>query len=145
MTKVIIDTSLLVAQLDDKDIRHSKSLLVADSLVRTGVELIYFDCVINETITVVCRRLRQRKKEAMIGEVLKVFKTTIGKDSISWIYPAIRKYYDDCLELIKSSGGKVNFHDALIALAAKDIGASKIASFDKDFDMIDWLERIDGN
>lgn len=46
------------------------------------------------------------------------------------------------LELIKNHKGKLNFHDALIALIAQENGLRYIASFDEDFDSIDWLSRI---
>lgn len=37
---------------------------------------------------------------------------------------------------------KLNFNDALIAIVADKMNLSQIASFDQDFDEIEWLRRI---
>ena len=39
--------------------------------------------------------------------------------------------------------GKLNFHDALIALVSKEMDIEYIVSFDKDFDEIEWLKRVE--
>jgi predicted nucleic acid-binding protein len=38
--------------------------------------------------------------------------------------------------------GALNFNDALIALACRDLSILAIASFDTDFDRIPWLHRL---
>lgn len=143
-TRVAVDTSVLVAQIDEKDVWHKQALAIADRLLQTDVELVYFDCVINETLTVLCRRFYERNKdeEKDVRYFLDNFAAEIGKEDISWIYPAVKRYYDDCLALIRDHSGKVNFHDALIAIAAKELNISHIVSFDKDFDLFSWLRRI---
>lgn len=41
-----------------------------------------------------------------------------------------------------SSDGKLNFNDALMALACRERAILVIASFDADFDLIPWLKRV---
>ena len=48
----------------------------------------------------------------------------------------------DILDLIGQHRGRLNFHDALLALEARELGIPYIASFDSDFDAIPWLTRI---
>ena len=43
---------------------------------------------------------------------------------------------------MQSSGGALNFNDALIALACRERGIPAIASFDADFDQVSWLQRL---
>jgi predicted nucleic acid-binding protein len=43
---------------------------------------------------------------------------------------------------MRSSGGELNFHDALIALACRDRDIPAIASFDADFYQVPWLRRL---
>ena len=38
--------------------------------------------------------------------------------------------------------GRLNYHDALMALACRELGVGFIVSFDGDCDNIAWLERI---
>ena len=140
--KVIVDTSLFVAQVDSADVWHRQASALASGFIKYEVQPIFFDCVINETITVLCRRFYERKSGNDIAEILNIFQNNIANVSITWIYPAIRRYFADCLDLIKLHKGRVNFHDALIALAAKEINLPFIASFDRDFDSFSWLTRI---
>jgi predicted nucleic acid-binding protein len=44
--------------------------------------------------------------------------------------------------LVRESLGKLNFHDALIALSCRELGIGVITSFDEDFDDIAWLRRM---
>lgn len=46
------------------------------------------------------------------------------------------------MRLMEAYEGRLNFHDALIVLAAKEMNVPYIASFDKDFDEIEGLTRI---
>lgn len=62
-------------------------------------------------------------------------------DDITWISEQTRRLYNQVVELVRSSGGELNFHDALIALACRDWDISMLVSFDRDFDQIDWLIR----
>ena len=41
-----------------------------------------------------------------------------------------------------SFNGQLNFNDGLIALSCRERSIHVLASFDRDFDMIDWLARI---
>ncbi len=43
---------------------------------------------------------------------------------------------------MREYSGKLNFHDALVLLAAREMGLNYIVSFDEDFDQIAWLVRI---
>ena len=46
------------------------------------------------------------------------------------------------VELIRGSDGKLNFNDALMALACRERDIPALASFDRDFDTISWLTRL---
>jgi predicted nucleic acid-binding protein len=46
------------------------------------------------------------------------------------------------VELVRHSGGELNFHDALIATYGREQQISILVSFDRDFDQIKWLTRV---
>jgi len=46
------------------------------------------------------------------------------------------------MALVRTHGGELNFHDALIALACQEFGIKHIASFDGDFDRVAWLKHL---
>jgi predicted nucleic acid-binding protein len=62
--------------------------------------------------------------------------------NLTWILPDVPAFYHPALEIMRASSGELNFNDALIALACREREISAIASFDSDFDRIDWLQRI---
>ena len=64
-------------------------------------------------------------------------------ESITWVYPRVPELYKAILNLVGEHKEKLNFHDALIALVSKEIGIGYIVSFDKDFDEIEWLKRVE--
>ena len=47
--------------------------------------------------------------------------------------------HDDIISLVEQTNGKLNSHDALIALCYKELGVQFILGFDEDFDDVDWL------
>jgi predicted nucleic acid-binding protein len=44
----------------------------------------------------------------------------------------------------KRKTGALNFNDALLALACRERDIQAVASFDADFDQVDWLRRLSG-
>lgn len=58
------------------------------------------------------------------------------------IYPRVPELYNEILSLIDEHKGRLNFHDALIALTSKEMVIEDILSFDGDFDEIAWLKRV---
>ncbi len=63
-------------------------------------------------------------------------------DEILWVLPDVPILYTEIIELVRSSGGELNFNDALIALSCRNRDVFLIASFDRDFDRFTWLKRI---
>ena len=46
------------------------------------------------------------------------------------------------MNLVKVHKGRLNFHGALIILAAKELKTAFIISFDEDFDQVEGIKRI---
>lgn len=61
MSDIIADSSFLLALFDDKDKWHSQASAIKSEIQRRKWSLIYFDCVITETVSVLARRLERRK------------------------------------------------------------------------------------
>jgi predicted nucleic acid-binding protein len=142
MTKAILDSSFLIALMDEKDKWRKKALSIQNALKKKKVRLVYLDCAVNETISVVARRLEEKGRSQEFRSVLQKFEQAIPAESISWIYPEVRRLYPDILAAIKKHEGKLNFHDALMVLAAREMAIPHIVSFDQDFDEVDGIERI---
>lgn len=139
---VALDTSVLVGLIDDLDVWHAPALALRGALQRRPVEIFYFDCVINEVVSVLARRSRERKRSTEFAELLDKLISLVPKEKITWISGQTESCYPRILALIRDTEGALNFHDALIALSCQELGIRQIASFDQDFDLVPWLERL---
>lgn len=89
-------------------------------LIAHDAEVAVFDCVLAEAISL----------------------ADYPTDDILWVLPDVPVLYGGIIELVRSSGGELNFNDALIALSCRHRGILLIASFDRDFDQLTWLQRV---
>jgi len=62
MTKAILDSSFLVALIDEKDKWRNTAVLIQKALKKKKARLAYLDCAVNEMISVIARRLEEGKK-----------------------------------------------------------------------------------
>ncbi|MBU0510226.1 MAG: type II toxin-antitoxin system VapC family toxin [Chloroflexi bacterium] len=143
MTELIaIDSNVLIAFVDGRDKWHSQARVLLAELDTQDREVVFFDCVLNESISVMARRSEERKTTKEFPGLLKRLEQVVPEDTIAWVSEEIRTLYHDILELVKETNGRLNFHDALIALVCREMGIPTVVSFDKDFDEIEWLTRM---
>ncbi|MBN2012955.1 type II toxin-antitoxin system VapC family toxin [candidate division KSB1 bacterium] len=142
MSSVIIDSNFLLGLMDSNDKWNDKAFQIFNSLKSKDFNIIYFDCVIIETISVLARRLEEKQRSNEFSNLVDHLNALIPEQNISWILTQAKNYYDGIILLMKEHNGILNFHDCLIALIARQHSITYIASFDKDFDKINWIERI---
>lgn len=140
--QVAVDSSILVALLDPRDLWRTKALRLHDALLDTNCTLAYFDCVATEAISAAARRLHEKGRAAEAPDLLDRLSNQVPQNTLIWILPDVPRLYPQALDLIRSSSGELNFNDALIALACRERGIPAIASFDADFDQVIWLKRV---
>ena len=140
--KVVIDTSVLVGLIDSQDTWHNSAWDLRNALKDVQARLVYFDCVVNETVSVLARRAKERKYVDQFPELLDRVSSHVPEKSITWISIAIMRNYSQIIDLVRDTSGELNFHDALIFLGCRDLGVRWIATFDSDFDQITWLTRL---
>lgn len=141
--KVAIDASLLVALVDTRDKWHASAIALRDALKRRGALLVYFDIVLNEAISVLARRAREQGRSHEFQGLLDTVVSQVPTEVVTWLSTETRRLYDQVISLVCNTAGELNFHDALIALGCQKLGVGIIATFDADFDHVDWLVRAD--
>lgn len=141
MSKVILDANYILALLDKNDIHHHIAVEIDEMIEVAFDNILYLDCVINEVVSIIIKRLKEKKKKDLISSYLYKLHQMVPKANITWIYPDIEDYYDSTIQLVEKSDGSLNFHDALIVLMANEFEISHIVSFDKGFDRTK-LKRI---
>lgn len=142
MTKAILDSSFLVALIDEKDKWRNTAVLIQKALKKKKARLVYLDCAVNEMISVIARRLEEKGRSQEFTLALQKMEQAIPAKRITWMYPEVRRLYPEILIVIKEHEGKLNFHDALMVLAAGEMDIPHIVSFDQDFDEVEGIERI---
>lgn len=138
-----IDSNVLVALVDDRDKWHVRAKALLDALKEEAVNVIYFDCVLNETISVMARRSEEQNRSAQFLELLDELQVQVPENLITWITLDTQRLYNRIAALVRQTQGRLNFHDALIALACQELEIKVILSFDRDFDEIPWMERYE--
>lgn len=140
--KVALDTSLLVGLVDSRDVWHPAALVLRDALKRAQGQIVCFDCVVGESISVLARRAEERKRSSEFSLLLTQMVSETPEELIVWISSETRRLYQEIIGLVRASAGALNFHDGLIALGCRELGIKWIASFDTDFDSVPWLKRV---
>ena len=142
MNKVIIDTNVIVGLYDKKDVWHKQAKKLIQIFKEISLDLVVLDCVVNETFTVLARRLGERKGKRILVTTLKKVKAAFPKSRITNSYQLIETNYEALIDNIIKNNGKINFHDALIITFAINQNIPFIVSFDEDFDGIAGVTRI---
>lgn len=139
--QAVIDSNVLVALVDKHDKWHPQAQELRAALQVEVIDLVYFDCVLNETISVMARRGEEQKRTAQFPSFLSDLLQQVPEDEVTWISADTQRLFGRIVELVRQTNGALNFHDALIALSCQELGIVAIVSFDEDFDNVTWLIR----
>jgi hypothetical protein len=139
--KVVVDANVIVALLDVRDVHHDRTLKLINRLEDEQKDLVLMDCILNEVYTVLARRSLERGYR--LSEIVSKVKNDLESFEIIEAYLLVNRIHDKVIELMTKTDGRLNYHDALICLVMKEKGINKIATFDKDFKEINWLEVED--
>jgi predicted nucleic acid-binding protein len=140
--RAVVDSNVLVALVDSRDKWHGEAKVLLAELKARGIGPVHFDCVLNETISVLARRAEEQKRSEQLPALLEDLLQKVPRESLTWISGETQRLYEDIVALVKESLGSLNFHDALMALWCRESGIGYMASFDEGFDGISWLTRL---
>ena len=138
----VVDSNILIALVDRQDKWHLHATELLGKLNTSQINIVYFDCVLNETISVLARRSEEQKRFEQFPDLLDQLSKQVPEGLITWISGETKRLYREILELIRTTNAALNFNDALIALVCRELEIKTLVSFDKDFDNIGWLSRV---
>ncbi len=142
MTKAVIDSNVLIAMIDSRDALHEKAERLLDQMTVQDAEILYFDCVLNETLSVLGRRLEEKKRAHEFSALVDLMQTVVPETMIIWASADSQRLYPKIVALMRQTSGRLNFHDALIALKCQELEIKSLLSFDADFDALTWINRL---
>ncbi len=91
--KIIIDTNVIVGLYDEKDVWHRQAKCLMEYFKKVSLDLVLLDCIVNETFTVLARRLREAKRQASLISTFKKLKEDISNDKITKSYQLLETNY----------------------------------------------------
>jgi predicted nucleic acid-binding protein len=87
--KAIVDANVLLALIDKKDKWHPEAKILAETLKKRKWEVIYLDCVLNEVISVLVKRLEDRKESQSLVSLLESLENLVSFDTdfdeVDWV------------------------------------------------------------
>jgi len=140
--RIGLDTSFVLGLIDDHDLWHSQAQALQILIDTDDFQTFAFDCVLTEAISTLARRTHEKRRTAQVSTLLARLKAEFPTKSIVWLYPDLPHLYDDVVALVEQTDGEMNFNDALIALSCRNRNIPFLASFDADFDRVNWLKRV---
>lgn len=139
-SRVIVDSSFLIAQLDERDVHHRTARTIHELFRSQQVSYLYLDCMVNETITVLARRARERKVDPV--PIIRRVRKEIPPDRLTWIGPELPRLWNQAMDTLEEYRGQLSLHDCLVVLISRLETISWVASFDRGFDCVDGLRRV---
>ena len=68
--KIAVDSSVLVALIDPRDIWRAQALALLGALLDAHITPVYFDCVAAEAVSAATRRLHEKGRSAEVQALL---------------------------------------------------------------------------
>jgi predicted nucleic acid-binding protein len=137
-----LDTSYLVGFFDEDDLWHDRAMEIYTLIEQRGLVAYYFDCVLNELLSVLARRCRERRRSETFGTMVDRLNQAVPRSAVIWIYTYLPDWFNRCVAMMRDTQGRLNFHDCLIAIATEEFNFSALVSFDTGFDTISTVNRL---
>jgi predicted nucleic acid-binding protein len=143
MAECVLDANVLVAWIDAADSLHARAHDLMNQLEQDGdTEPVLLDVLVGEAVSVLCRRFRERRRSGDLAAMLADFRRRIDPSAIMWVGSEAERLYEGILDLVASTGGKLNFNDAFIAVLQKEVRIGPVATFDAGFDAVPGFVRV---
>src|SRR5258708_2860536 len=120
--RIALDTSFVIGLIDEKDLWRARAVELQKALEEAGYQPIIFDCVLSEVISTLARRTHEKRRAALLPELLAKIRSQLPTKSIVWLNPDLPQQYDEVVNRVEQSQGELNFNDALIALSCERRG-----------------------
>ena len=120
------DSNILVAAIDDTDVHHR--LVTGLDIWNTLENAVLFDVIIQETLTVLCRRAYQRGLK--LDPIITRFMEMISTFETMQLSATANYYFDEILAAMRTQKQFVSFHDYWLLFAARDLEHLTVISLD---------------
>jgi predicted nucleic acid-binding protein len=142
--EVTLDANVIVAQLDGADVLAQRAQAHGRRLRGEGADLVLLDVLVGEAVSVLCRRARERRSgEPDLLAALTIVRGWAHAGSIRWVAGQAERVVGPVLDVVQETGGRLNFNDGLLVVLQREGLVDEVASFDRDFDLVQDFRRIE--
>jgi predicted nucleic acid-binding protein len=142
--EIVLDANVIVAQLDGADSLATRAQDLTTRLRSDGSELVLLDFVVQEALSVLCRRSRERKTSPPdLSPVVGTIRHWSARGAIRWSGGKMDQLWPETLDVIEESAGRLNFNDSLLVVLQRSGAIGDVASFDKGLDIAPGFRRLD--
>lgn len=131
MAKVALDANVIIGWIDEGDSLNARSVQLIDQIHDAGDSSTLLDFTVAEAVSVICRRTVERKRNVPnLPSILDTVDEWFALKEIEFVQKELEVLYPDVLNIIRQSGGALNFNDAaLVALQPEGV-IGEVATFD---------------
>src|SRR5664280_2926270 len=141
--EIVVDANVIVAQLDGTDAFSESARILGQRLRNEGADLILLDILVNEAVSVIYRRSRERHRAPPnLESVLSIVRNWVDQGAIRWIANEAERLASSILDVVRETNGMLNFNDAFLVALQRDELIDDVASFDRGFDNVSGFRRI---
>jgi len=131
MADIALDANILIGLLDSSDIHNTRAESVYARIRESGDAPLTLDFVVQEAVSVLCRRSCERKRNAPdLPRVLDEVRGWFEQGQVAFMQREIENLYPGILDVIGQSGGKLNFNDAALVVLQQQGIIGDVATFD---------------
>jgi predicted nucleic acid-binding protein len=143
MAEIVIDANVIVGHLYAADAQHGRTEQLLDRLERDGHEIVLLDFLVQEAVSVLCRRAAERKTDPPdLKAALEVVRGWYDGGEVRFIARDAEKLAGDVLDVILETAAVLNFNDALVVVLERQGAIDHFASFDGGFDGVEGFQRL---
>lgn len=131
MVKVVLDANVLIGHLDEYDSLHNPAEALIERVRVNGDVTQAIDLVLQEAISVICRRARERKQQApKLPATLRKVRRWFERGEVGFTQSKLEPLFSEVLDVIEESGGSLNYNDAALVVLQQRGLIGDVATFD---------------
>lgn len=142
MRDVVLDANVLVGLLDPNDTLHERAVRLRGELEAAGDSPIIIDFLLEEAVSVLCRRAAQRRTNPpALARVHESVADWISSGLIE-TNPTGAVSLSNVLDITFASQGRLNCNDAKLVLLQRQGLIDLVATFDVELKAVEGFESV---
>jgi predicted nucleic acid-binding protein len=131
MAEIVLDANVIVGWLDQQDTQNERATRFVQRLHDQGHSILVLDVIAAEALSVICRRANERKdKTTDTSQFIATIRDWHQRGLMAFVSHDVETRFDQILDAVASSGGALNFNDALLVVLQREQSIHEVATFD---------------